>query len=200
METDSDSSAEEQNEVLQSLIEEEVSTSVLVQNILSQVQAEFIVWNAGHCHQTLTSLTAPSNWRSCRHPDFRSPTLVSIPPTSNSSPEVGCVIPEVNSSLLSIQVYSPEGTVIETSSVKIEVIHAISSLEPHPRYESCSPLHRNLFKGDDSDNMDFVPYADDYTFDQTSHMRHYGTLSWKDDYDPDCEYLAHLMIARRDNI
>lgn len=201
METDSDS-ADEQNDVLQTLSEQEMSTSELVRSVLSQVQTEFTTWNVAYCRQTLSSFTASSNWQSCLHPDLRSPGLASMTATFNSSPDARLVVSEANSPspLLSQQVYSPDGTVIEASSVKLEVIHITSSVEPHPPYESCSPLHRNVFKGDDSDNMDFIPYADDHTFDQTSHTDHYGSFSWQDAFDPDCEHPTRPMIVRHDSI
>lgn len=196
MTIDSDS-AEEQENVLKTLSEREISTSELVQSVLSQVQTEFATWNVAHCREALTSLTASSTWRSCLHPGLRLPVMAAF----NSSPDTRPDVSVANSPslLLCQQVYSPDGGV-ETSSVALEVVHIISSLETHPPYESSSPLHRSVFKGDDSDSMDFIPYADDHTFDQTSHTYHYESFSWQDAFDPDCERRTHLMIVRQDNI
>ncbi|KAI9572122.1 hypothetical protein HD554DRAFT_2015772 [Boletus coccyginus] len=118
--------------------------------------------------------------------------------TSSSSPDAHTVAPEDNSPLplVSQEVYSPEGTVVEISSVELEVIRLSLSLEPHPPYESCSPLHRSVFKGDDSDSMDFVPFADDHTFDQTSHAQHYESFSWQNPFDPDLEVVALEAVYR----
>jgi len=200
--TDTDSDADEQNVVLQTLSEQEISTSELVRRVLAQVQAEFTVWNVAHCRQTLTSFTAASTWQSCLHPDLRLPSLASMTATSSLSRDIRTVAPEDNFPLPLVfqEVYSPEGTVVEISSVKLEVIRLSLSLEPHPPYESCSPLHRSVFKGDDSDSMDFVPFADDHTFDQTSHAQHYESFSWQNTLDPDCEHHTRPMIVRQDNI
>ncbi|KAF8558004.1 SET domain-containing protein [Imleria badia] len=167
-------------------------TSKLVQRIFSQVRTEFTEWNVAHCHQALTSFTASSTWQSCLHPDLRLPSLASIEAIPRSSSDIPPAAPEASSPapLVFQEVYSPDGAVIESSSVKLEILHLSSSLEPYPPYESCSPLHRSVFKGDDSDNMDFIPYADDITFDQTSHTCHYGSLSWQDTSDPDLEVIV----------
>ncbi|KAH0827556.1 hypothetical protein J3R83DRAFT_4277 [Lanmaoa asiatica] len=198
MEALADSDADEQNDVLRTLSEREVSTSELVRRVLSQVQTEFAMWNVAHCRQAFTSFTASSTWQSCLHPDLRSPGLASMAATTNSSPDARPAVSEANSpsALVSQQVYSPDGAVIEISSVKLEVIRLTSSVEPHPPYESCSPLHRSVFKGDDSDNMDFIPYEDDHTFDHTSHTHHYESFSWQDAYDPDLQVIVLEAVYR----
>ena len=202
MEALTDSDADEQNDVLQMLSEQKVSTSDLVRRVLSQVQTEFTMWDAAHCHRALTSFAASSTWRLCSHPNFRSPSMASMTATSNSRPDARHIASDANSPspLVSQECYSPDGAVVEISSAKLQVIHLSSSVEPHPPYESCSPLHRSVFKGDDSDNMDFIPFADDHTFDQTSHTRHYESFSWQEVFDPDCEHRTRLMIVRHDNI
>lgn len=200
--TDTDSDAGERIDVLKTLSEQEPPTSELVRSILSQVQSEFTAWNVPHCHQVLTSLTPPSAWRSCLHPDLRLPTLASMAATPSPLPDARPAAPEANSlsPLVSQEVYSSDGAVIESSSVVLEIIPLSPAMEPHPPYESCSPLHRSVFKGDDSDNMCFIPYADDPTFDQSSHTRHYGSLSWRNISDPDCEHHTRPMAVRHDNI
>lgn len=196
--TDTDSDADEQIDVLNTLSEQEPSTIKLVRNVLSQVQAEFASWNVAYCHHVLTSFTAPSSWRSRLHPDFRLPSLASItaPPSLSSATYEA----PYSAQLVSQEIYSPDGTVVDISSVKLEIIHLSSTLESHPPYESCSPLHRSVFKGDDSDNMAFMPYADDHTFDQVDHARHYDSFSWQDTFDPDCEHDTRSVIVRHDNI
>ena len=199
--TDTDSDAE-QNIVLKTLSEQEISIPELVRRVLSQVQAEYTVWNVAHCHQALTSFTASSTWQSCLHPDLCSPSLASMAAAPKFPHDARPVVPEVNSPLplVSQEVYSLDEDVIENSSVELEIVHISSSVETHPPYESCSPLHRSVFKGDDSDNMDFIPYADDHAFDQISHTNHYGSFSWQDAFDPDCERHTLPMIVRHDNI
>ncbi|KAG9316409.1 hypothetical protein JVU11DRAFT_2443 [Chiua virens] len=121
---------------------------------------------------------------------------MAVTPSPSSDPRLDGQDVNYPSLLVSQEVYSPDGAVIEISSLKLDVIHLSSPLEPHPQYESCSPLHRSVFKGDDSDNMDFVPYADDPTFDQSSHLRHYGSFSWHDVFDPDLEVIVLEAVYR----
>ncbi|KZT18932.1 SET domain-containing protein [Neolentinus lepideus HHB14362 ss-1] len=64
-------------------------------------------------------------------------------------------------------------------------------------YESNTPSLRNMFHGDDPDNMPFMPFADDPSFDGGEHQRHYKTLSWQNVlFDPDL-HIVVLETARR---
>ncbi|KAI6026383.1 hypothetical protein BKA83DRAFT_27762 [Pisolithus microcarpus] len=85
--------------------------------------------------------------------------------------------------------YSPNGQVVSEVSVSLEVINAEPVLDTHPTYESCSPSLRNTFKGDDDDNMLFIPYADDPSFNQVDHSSWYESFSWQEDFDPDLQVI-----------
>jgi hypothetical protein len=51
---------------------------------------------------------------------------------------------------------------------------------PSPQYEACTPLDQNIYLGDDSSDMPFLPFADDPRFsDWKSHSDEYKTLSWQ---------------------
>ncbi|KAF8844625.1 SET domain-containing protein [Paxillus ammoniavirescens] len=91
---------------------------------------------------------------------------------------------------VSLKTYAPDGAVAGESSTQLEVIHLASPIDPHPPYESCSPLSHSIFNGDDDDNMGFIPYADDPTFDQIDHTHCYESFSWQDDFDPDWEVIV----------
>lgn len=56
---------------------------------------------------------------------------------------------------------------------------AAPTMVPFPRYESCTPLATAIFKGDDDDNMPFIPFADDSRFDQDSCQEQYAKLLWE---------------------
>jgi hypothetical protein len=91
--------------------------------------------------------------------------------------------------MVAVTSYSEDGTSRSTSTIPLQVVH-VELLEPHRSYEYCTPISRNIFRGDDDDMMPFIPYADDPTFDHVDHTLCYGSFAWQDDYDPDCEYLS----------
>ncbi|KIM53664.1 hypothetical protein SCLCIDRAFT_1157353 [Scleroderma citrinum Foug A] len=94
--------------------------------------------------------------------------------------------------------YSPNGEIESETSTPLQVINLIPDLTPHPPYESCAPISRNLFRGDDADAMAFVPYADDPLFNQIDHTLCYGSFSWQEEFDPDLEVIV-LEAAYRLN-
>ncbi|KAI6044671.1 hypothetical protein EDC04DRAFT_3106071 [Pisolithus marmoratus] len=83
--------------------------------------------------------------------------------------------------------YSPDGQVVSEIFIPFQVVDVVAVLDAHPAYESCSPSLRNAFKGDDDDNMVFIPYADDPSFDQLDHSSWYESFSWQEDFDPDLQ-------------
>jgi hypothetical protein len=50
---------------------------------------------------------------------------------------------------------------------------------PHcPQYESCAPIMRSIYVGDDADSLDFVHLADDSTFDPEDFLSQHTSLAW----------------------
>ncbi|KAG1754568.1 hypothetical protein EDB19DRAFT_1626406 [Suillus lakei] len=91
--------------------------------------------------------------------------------------------------MVTVTSYSEDGPSRSTSTISLQVVHA-ELLEPHKPYEYCSPISRNIFRGDDDDMMAFIPFADDSTFDHLDHTLCYGSFAWQDDYDPDLEVIS----------
>ncbi|KAL6299334.1 hypothetical protein BKA93DRAFT_742494 [Sparassis latifolia] len=92
---------------------------------------------------------------------------------------------------------------------KLEVtIHQVQNIEQYTPYEACAPVSSNIYHGDDSHDMPFVPFADDPTFDANKHMLEYEHLAWQDGHvDPDLSaiiietsrrlhYKHHISIAQ----
>ena len=52
---------------------------------------------------------------------------------------------------------------------------------PFPPYESCTPITDNVWKGDDSDVMSFVPFSDEPAFDHEDCQADYLELDWQRD-------------------
>ena len=66
-----------------------------------------------------------------------------------------------------------------------------STAEPCPEYESCAPTNRSIFRGDDSDDLQFLPFADEPAFDKKTYQKFFKTLAWQggEQMDADCESL-----------
>ncbi|KAF9244981.1 SET domain-containing protein [Melanogaster broomeanus] len=174
--------------------EPDLTTTDLAQLVLSQVQTEFTRWNSAYCRQTLQSLrSVSSNSPPFLDSDpFCSPSTSSIATSIDSRSDARQVSEAASTPLPQVvqRTYSVCGAVTEELSTQLEVVHLAPSMDPHPPYEDCSPLPRNIFKGDDNDNMNFIPFADDPSFDQIDHTYCYESFSWHDDFDPDLEIIV----------
>lgn len=64
-------------------------------------------------------------------------------------------------------------------------------VDPYPEYESWAPTNRSIFRGDDSDDLQFLPFADEPTFDKKAYKKFFKTLAWQggEQLDADCDLL-----------
>lgn len=70
------------------------------------------------------------------------------------------------------------------------------SLSPCPEYESCLATGRPIHRGDDSDDLDFVPFPGDTTFNLEEYEDLYKSLAWqKSRRDPDCNNVLPINCA-----
>ena len=164
-------------------IDEPISISNLVQSVFTEVLEEFRDWKIKYCEHILRSLSLGGSWV----PHVTVPIIsdsgeIDEDPESDTDADT-----EQSQQQIAVTSYSEDGTVESTSTISLQVIHA-RAFEPHAPYESCAPISRNVFKGDDDDRMAFIPFADDETFDHADHSLFYDSLAWQEDYDPDCEY------------
>ncbi|KAF8273078.1 hypothetical protein EI94DRAFT_1783169 [Lactarius quietus] len=73
---------------------------------------------------------------------------------------------------------------------------------PHPPYESCTPAAQSIaFRPgsaaeDELDNLPFVPYADDPTFDAKAYLGVFKRFAWEDLGDPDVEVIQFETLRR----
>lgn len=65
------------------------------------------------------------------------------------------------------------------------------AVEPYPEHESWAPTDRSIFRGDDSDDLQFLPFADEPAFDKQAYRKFFKTLAWQggEQMDADCELL-----------
>lgn len=159
---------------------DDLSIHKLVQTVFAEVLAEFSGWKVEYCKHFIRSLSHVTQNPRVPIPDGDS-TRLHIVGKAGGSPDGDKEI------TAAVTDYSEDGTPRSTSSISLQVVHA-ELLEPHKSYEYCTPISRNIFRGDDDDMMPFIPFADDPTFDHVDHTLCYGSFAWQDDYDPDCEY------------
>lgn len=167
-----------------------LSTPALVQSVLSQLQTEFAEWSWNYSRQVLQTLS-PSRERLRVSFDALE--------SKNSAPSDTIRATELRENnwhetrtgtVTAVQImYSPDRQVLSETSISLEVIDMVPVLDAHPPYESCSPSPRNVFKGDDDDNMVFIPYSDDPSFNQVEHSLWYESFSWREDFDPDLQVI-----------
>ena len=151
----------------------------LVRSVLSQVQAEFSLWSWTYSRKKLRTLSFPSS--APFDPPGDHPKVFPDHPKPIHHEAWTHTVTALQ------RTYSPDGDIKSDASVPLEVIDLIPALAPHPPYESCAPLSRSVFRGDDPDAMAFIPYADDPLFNQTDHTLCYGSFSWQEEFDPDRE-------------
>ena len=62
------------------------------------------------------------------------------------------------------------------------------TVEPYPEHESWAPTDRPIFRGDDSDDLQFCPFADEPSFDKEAYQKFFKTLAWQggEQTDADC--------------
>ncbi|KAG2157297.1 hypothetical protein DEU56DRAFT_763960 [Suillus clintonianus] len=154
----------------------------LAQSVFAEVLAEFSGWKIKYSEHVIRSLS-----RGTRIP--RVPISEGDSTPLHAVGKVGEGLDRDTERRIAVTAYSEDGTPSSTSTISLQVVHA-ELLEPHKPYEYCSPISRNIFKGDDDDMMAFIPYADDPTFDHVDHTLCYGSFAWQDNYDPDLEVIS----------
>lgn len=163
----------------------------LIQSVFTEVLAEFRDWKVKHSEQFIRSLAIDKRDSPVLIFDSGNTSLGVVDRThgTDGDSDTGQTL------VLPVTSYSADGTPKSTSVISLQVIHA-EVLEPHKRYESCCPISRNIFRGDDDDRMAFIPFADDATFDHVDHTLCYGSLAWQEDYDPDCEFIPDPLCDK----
>ena len=71
-----------------------------------------------------------------------------------------------------------------TLSVSSPAIKLEASFQPYPPYTYCAPASRNIFTGDDSHYMPFIPFADDEDYNYTADIDLYHYFAWQKSDSP----------------
>ncbi|KAF8886741.1 hypothetical protein BD779DRAFT_1673043 [Infundibulicybe gibba] len=128
-------------------------------------------------------------------PDANLPTSLNL-----NDADTATVIPTVhttNSDSFTCRDFRDETSRTRTLNVSHTI--QVQAFEPHPRYESCAPASRSMIVEEwDSENLRFIPYADDPDFPLMYHVESYGkNLNWVGDFlDPDREMIEIEAVRR----
>lgn len=66
-----------------------------------------------------------------------------------------------------------------TSSDRLNHVLPESVVVPTDPYESCLPAYRQILYGDDPDDMPFLPYADDTSFNSAGYIAEHNRFAWQ---------------------
>ncbi len=75
-----------------------------------------------------------------------------------------------------------DGSTLARAPIKTVVIEP--KLSPVSPYESSSLTNRNIHWGDDSNHMQFMPFAEDPRFAHLDHAEQYKYFAWSTNFDP----------------
>lgn len=154
----------------------------LVLDVFARVWREFNTADTVYCEATIGSLAAPSVDEGTIPITKPENTAVSLGDTNHPGPRELRAATSVSSHL------KPEVPRIyaETDILTLKLPPAV---EPYPEYESWVPTNTSIFRGDDSNDMQFFPFADEPTFDKQAYSKFFKTFAWQgsEQMDPDRE-------------
>lgn len=154
----------------------------LVLEIFARVWEEFSVADAEYCETAIGSLAA---------------TLVAEGSALSTKSEGTTALPDdvcySDSCASSVDASTPGPSRPHVPRVcaetDVQTLPLPPAVESHPEHESWAPTSRSIFRGDDSDDMQFLPFADEPAFDNQAYRKFFKTLAWQggEEMDADCE-------------
>lgn len=161
--------------------------SHLIHAYLQQVWTTYYSWERTATGERLKSL-AKSQENMLRSRTYNESSEDSV--DSNDSQNLSAIGTIVTSEDIFVVHQFEEGRPpISLNEIIPEIEIILDDFTPCMPYESCAPMSQNMFIGDDSANMPFVPLADDPEFGQYAHLLEYTSFAWQNQNDPDCEYM-----------
>ena len=154
----------------------------LVLEVFARVWEEFSVADAEHCETAIGSLATTS---------VAEDTTLSTGSESTAAPP--CNVYNPGSPASSVGTSTPDPSKSHIPRICAEThpptLTLPPAVEPYPEYESWTPTNRSIFRGDDSDDMQFLPFADESGFDTRTYRNFFKTLAWQggEQRDADCE-------------
>ena len=156
------------------------ATAALVRAVYWATWSGFYLWEQDHCRQTLHSLARVL-------PPVQVGPHARIGGLSVSETPAPTVDVDGDTEGDQFTVWD-YGCRLAESILSVESINIAPQLKPCPPYEMCTPAARNIYVGDDFEEMPFIPLSDDPTFDHVLHTEDYKYFEWQlPNGDPDCK-------------
>lgn len=134
----------------------------------------YISWHTEHCQRTLDSLGQPM---------ISQPT----PAFVDSAPRFYNPF-DPSSEIFEITDFEDSQTAPKVFSTNAQHKTTVPKIvEAYSSYDSCTPLSRNLMRGDDPDYLPFIPFSDDWRYDFEYDNSHHKYFAWqRPEIDSDC--------------
>ena len=157
-------------------------TRDLIYSVYEDVWRDFYDWEHQYCHKVLQLVDAESG---VNQPPAQ---IVDVGEDLAFEYDAGVAL-RASTFNESVQVLEfSNGEPVESTRTSYTVFAPI--IEPYESYESCSPTSRSIFVGDDSDEMPFVPFADDPSFDIVDYQEQFKTFAWEKGNNSDCRFIS----------
>lgn len=149
--------------------------------VYRDVWDEFYNWEQVECTDKIKELLSSGSPDSKHHQDLEPCEVDTEADTS------------ISSSSYSIMIHDENGAV-SCTRVSAETLPLNPSIDPHPRYQMCTPISRSIFWEqdalDEEQSVRFFPYADEDRWNIVEYLDEFESsplLVWDDMTDPDRE-------------
>ena len=158
----------------------------LVLEVFARVWEEFSAADAEYCETTIGSLAATS---------VAEDSTLSIESESTAAqPHDIC---RLGSRASSVGTSTPGPSKPHIPRVCVETdfptLILPPAVEPYPEHECWTPADRSIFRGDDCDDMQFFPFADEPAFDKRRYRKFFKTLAWQGGEQMDADRESSLQ-------
>jgi histone-lysine N-methyltransferase EZH2 len=153
-------------------------TAALVRGVYKATWQDFYTWENDHCRQTLLSLAR----------NIPRSTGIEASGFSGRDSSAAATNTEKTTEDDGFTVHDYSSDTPKVSSLFVETVHVTPPFKACPPYEICTPASRNIYVGDDFEEMPFIQLADDPTFNHLLHTADYARFEWQlSNRDPDCK-------------
>lgn len=153
------------------------SKADLIRSVLETTWNEYNEWERKDCENAIMALASPN------------PRLYDTTEQDATSRPSGQTLPDAAAhGDTALEVHHIEGSSSTVTLAPVKVISVQNHLPAASPYESSPLTTRNIFTGDDSNDLPFIPFADDKTFDHDSHALRHKRFAWDHDYDPNSKW------------
>ena len=154
--------------------------SVIVHSVYKETWKSFYTWEQDYCRHTLDSLAR--NTSQTRTAGIESSSFTG----RDFSTAATSTLTRNGDDIFVMYTYGEDSP--EVSTLSVETVNVTPPFITCPPYEICTPASRNIYIGDDFEEMPFIQLADDATFDYETHVADYARFEWQlPNRDPDCK-------------